>query len=156
MLVVQEPKDLLNYINYDLGYSEWVLIDQKKIDDFAAVTGDHQWIHVDTKKAETIMPGGKTIAHGLLTLSMTVAMGAEVLEIKEVKQSINYGLDKVRFTSPVAVNSKVRMSSTISEVTERENGAIFLRIERIMEIEGVDRPAMIANTISLIFPKKDL
>lgn len=154
MLVVSEPKDLLDHINHNLGYGEWILIDQKKINEFASISGDHQWIHVDTDRAVNEMPDGKTIAHGLLTLCMSADLAGNVLKIEQLKQSINYGIDKVRFTSPVKVGTKIRMNSVIEDVTERDNGVIYLKIKRVVELEDGERPAMVASTISLLYPKK--
>lgn len=152
MLKVKEPKELINYINYDLGYGDWILVDQKMINAFASLSGDFQWIHVDTRKAQQNMPEGKTIAHGLLTLCMSPSLAGEILKIEKLKQSINYGIDKVRFTCPVKVGSKIRMNSTIEEVNERDGGVILLKIKRVVEIEKEVRPAMIAHTISLLYP----
>ena len=154
MLVVSEPKDLLDHKNHNLGYGEWILIDQKKINEFASISGDHQWIHVDTDRAVNEMPDGKTIAHGLLTLCMSADLAGNVLKIEQLKQSINYGIDKVRFTSPVKVGTKIRMNSVIEDVTERDNGIIYLKIKRVVEMEDGERPAMVASTISLLYPKK--
>ena len=154
MLVVSEPKDLLDHINHNLGYGEWILIDQKKINEFASISGDHQWIHVDTDRAVNEMPDGKTIAHGLLTLCMSADLAGNVLKIEQLKQSINYGIDKVRFTSPVKVGTKIRMNSVIEDVTERDNGVVYLKIKRVVEMEDGERPAMVASTISLLYPKK--
>ena len=154
MLVVSEPKDLLHHINHDLGHGEWVLIDQKKINEFALVSGDHQWIHVDADRAVNEMPDGKTIAHGLLTLCMSADLARNVLKIEQLKQSINYGIDKVRFTSPVKVGTKIRMNSIIEDVKERDNGVIYLKIKRVVETEDGERPAMVASTISLLYPIK--
>ena len=154
MLVVSEPKDLLGHINHNLGYGGWILIDQKKINEFASISGDHQWIHVDTDRAVNEMPDGKTIAHGLLTLCMSADLAGNVLKIDQLKQSINYGIDKVRFTSPVKVGTKIRMNSVIEDVTERDNGVIYLKIKRVVEMEDGERPAMVASTISLLYPLK--
>ena len=154
MLVVSEPKDLLDHINHNLGYGEWILIDQKKINEFASISGDHQWIHVDTDRAVNEMPDGKTIAHGLLTLCMSADLAGNVLKIEQLKQSINYGIDKVRFTSPIKVGTKIRMNSVIEDVTERDNGVIYLKIKRVVEMEDEERPAMVASTISLLYPIK--
>ena len=152
MLVVSKPADLLSHINYDLGHGDWILVDQKKIDEFASISGDYQWIHVDTERAVNEMPDGKTIAHGLLTLCMSAALAGNVLKIERLKQSINYGIDKVRFTSPVKVGNRIRMNSVIEDVIERDGGVIYLKIKRTVEIENEDRPAMIASTISLLYP----
>ena len=152
MLVVSEPKDLLSHKNYDLGHGDWILVDQRKIDEFASISGDYQWIHVDTERAVNEMPDGKTIAHGLLTLCMSAALAGNVLKIERLKQSINYGIDKVRFTSPVKVGNRIRMNSVIEDVIERDGGVIYLKIKRTVQIENEDRPAMIASTISLLYP----
>ena len=141
-------------MNHDLGYGEWILIDQKKINEFASLSGDDQWIHVDTDRAVSEMPDGKTIAHGLLTLCMSADLAKNVLKIEQLKQSINYGIDKVRFISPVKVGTKIRMNSIIEDVKERDNGVIYLKIKRVVEIKDVERPAMVASTISLLYPIK--
>ena len=141
-------------MNHDLGYGEWILIDQKKINEFASLSGDDQWIHVDTDRAVSEMPDGKTIAHGLLTLCMSADLAKNVLKIEQLKQSINYGIDKVRFTSPVKVGKKIRMNSIIEDVKERDNGVIYLKIKRVVEIKDGERPAMVASTISLLYPIK--
>ena len=99
------------------------------------------------------MPNGQTIAHGLLTLCLSPALGKNQLEIKNLKLSINYGIDKVRFTAPVRVNSKVRMNSVITEIIEKDSGIILLKIKRLIEIEGQTKPAMVAETLSLLYPK---
>ena len=100
------------------------------------------------------MPDGKTIAHGLLTLCMSADLAGNVLKIEQLKQSINYGIDKVRFTSPVKVGTKIRMHSIIEDVKERDNGVIYLKIKRVVEIKDGERPAMVASTISLLYPIK--
>ena len=153
MLCVNEPEELSNFKNYDLGSGKWVLIDQNLINEFAEVSGDNQWIHVDVERASTDMPNGQTIAHGLLTLCLSTKMGQEQLKIENIKLIINYGIDNLRFTSPVKVNSRIRMRSIIVDVTGREDKSILLRIKRVIEIEGQEKPAMIAETLSLVYPK---
>jgi acyl dehydratase len=153
MLKVKSPKDLLNYKNFDLGVGKWILVDQKMINKFADFSGDQQWIHVDVQRASKEMPNGQTIAHGLLTLCLSPTLGKNQLEIKNLKLSINYGIDKVRFTTPVRVNSKVRMNSVITEIIEKDSGIILLKIKRLIEIEGQTKPAMVAETLSLLYPK---
>ena len=153
MLKVKSPKDLLNYKNFDLGVGEWILVDQNMINKFADFLGDQQWIHVDAQRASKEMPNGQTIAHGLLTLCLSPALGKNQLEIKNLKLSINYGIDKVRFTAPVRVNSKVRMNSVITDIIEKDSGIILLKIKRLIEIEGQTKPAMVAETLSLLYPK---
>ena len=153
MLCINEPEELNNFKNYDLGSGKWVLIDQNLINEFAEVSGDDQWIHVDVERASTDMPNGQTIAHGLLTLCLSTKMGQEQLKIENIKLIINYGIDNLRFTSPVKVNSRIRMRSTIVDVTDRKDKSILLRIKRVIEIEGQEKPAMIAETLSLVYPK---
>src|SRR5207245_4331262 len=100
-LKVEYPKDLLKLVGTELGPSEWVTVDQAMIDKFADATGDHQWIHVDVERAKREMPGGKTIAHGYLTLSLVPRMASTLLEVTHRSRGINYGSNKVRFISPV-------------------------------------------------------
>ena len=152
MLSVKDPKELKNFKSFDLGYGDWVLIDQNLINDFAEVSGDNQWIHVDVKRAVTDMPEGQTIAHGLLTLCLSTKMGQEQLKIENTKLIINYGIDNLRFTSPVKVNSRIRMHSLIKDVTLRKDESILLRIKRVIEIEKQEKPAMVTETLSLIYP----
>src|SRR5258706_15026677 len=100
-LKVEYPKDLLKLVGKELGTSEWMTVDQAMIDKFAEATGDHQWIHVDVERAKREMPGGKTIAHGYLTLSLVPRMAAGLLEVTKRSRGINYGSNKIRFISPV-------------------------------------------------------
>ena len=152
MLCINEPEELNNFKNYDLGSGKWVLIDQNLINEFAEVSGDNQWIHVDVERASTDMPNGQTIAHGLLTLCLSTKMGQEQLKIENTKLIINYGIDNLRFTSPVKVNSRIRMHSLIKDVTLRKDESILLRIKRVIEIEKQEKPAMVTETLSLIYP----
>ena len=135
----------------DMGTSDWVLIDQDRINKFADATGDHQWIHVDVERAKTQMPGGKTIAHGYLTLSLIPMLGAQIMSITGVSRGINYGSNKVRFTNMVPVGSRVRAKQKLL-AAEPKAGGLQLTNEMTIEIEGQDRPACIAETISLVYP----
>src|SRR5580693_1561387 len=101
-------EELSKHVGEDMGTSDWVLVDQDRVNKFAEATGDHQWIHVDVERAKKEMPGGKTIAHGYLTLSLVPMMGAGILRITGVSRGINYGCNKVRFTNMVTVGSRVR------------------------------------------------
>ena len=134
----------------EIGVSEWVEIAQERIDMFAEATGDHQWIHVDVERAKTEMPGGKTIAHGYLTLSLIPMLGAQILRITGVSRGINYGSNKLRFTNTVPVGSKVRARQKLISVEPRAGGLQMVN-EMTIEIEGQDRPACVAETISLIY-----
>jgi acyl dehydratase len=129
-----------------LGVSDWVTVDQSQIDTFADATGDHQWIHVDEDKAKD-GPFGTTIAHGFLTLSLLPVLISQTYRIDGVKMGINYGLNKVRFTSPVPVGSKVRGSIELVSVDD-VNGGIQLTNKVTIEIEGSERPALVAEWLT--------
>lgn len=142
--------DLAKSAGQDMGASDWVLIDQDRINKFADATGDHQWIHVDVERAKTQMPGGKTIAHGYLTLSLIPMLGSQIMSISGVSRGINYGSNKIRFTNMVPVGSRVRAKQKLLAV-EPKAGGLQLTNEMTIEIEGQDRPACIAETISLVY-----
>ncbi|HWD48501.1 MAG TPA: MaoC family dehydratase [Rhizomicrobium sp.] len=134
----------------ETGVSDWVKITQDRINKFADATGDHQWIHIDVERAKKEMPGGKTIAHGYLTLSLIPFLTGSFLRVEGVTRGINYGSDKVRFTNMVPVGSKVRARAKLLSA-EAKSGGMQMRTEVTIEIEGQDRPACIAETISLVF-----
>ena len=134
----------------EIGVSDWVEITQDRINQFADATGDHQWIHVDVARAAKEMPGGKTIAHGYLTLSLIPWLTGGMLRIDGVTRGINYGSDKVRFTNMVPVGSKVRARQKLL-AAEPKSGGLQLRNEVTIEIEGAQRPACVAETISLVY-----
>lgn len=142
--------DLAKSAGQDMGASDWVLIDQDRINKFADATGDHQWIHVDVERAKKEMPGGKTIAHGYLTLSLIPMLGSQIMSISGVSRGINYGSNKIRFTNMVPVGSRVRAKQKLLAV-EPKAGGLQLTNEMTIEIEGQDRPACIAETISLVY-----
>ena len=156
MLKVRYPQDLKKFENFDLGCSDWFLIDQELIDAFAKLSGDDQWIHIDSDRALNEMPEGKTIAHGLLTLCVSPTLGNNKIHIEFLKHTLNYGIDKVRFISPVKVGSFIRLKSKIAQVTLRDDYSVLLRIERIMEIKGTERLAMYAETLSLMYPAEPI
>lgn len=146
--VINGIAELEALVGQPLGESEWTEISQDMIDKFADATGDHQWIHVDAEKAAA-GPFGTTIAHGFLTLSLLPLLGAQVTDITGMKMKINYGLNKVRFPNPVKVGSKVRDVVTLKEVTRKDSG-IQVVMNHVIEIEGQDRPAAIAEAVSLM------
>jgi len=150
MLEVEKPADMAAYVGQKIGSSDWVLIDQTMINKFADATGDHQWIHVDVERAKKEMPGGKTIAHGYLTLSLLPMLSDGCYRIKKRSRGINYGSNKIRFTSPVPSGSRVRLHQTLKAVEPIEGG-VRLICEASVEIEGQARPALVAETISLAF-----
>lgn len=133
----------------ELGTSDWVDIPQSRIDLFADATDDHQYIHVDPEKAKD-SPFGGTIAHGFLTLSLFIPMWTNLLEISDASTFVNYGLDKVRFTSPVPAGSKVRLRATLATVTE-VSGGYQLHVDGTIEIEGQERPAVVVQFISRVY-----
>jgi acyl dehydratase len=149
MLTVEYPKDLLGLVGRELGPSEWVTVDQTMIDRFAEATGDHQWIHVDVERAKQEMPGGKTIAHGFLTLSLLPRLVKDLIQVTRRRHGLNYGSNKVRFTSPVPAGSRVRLRQTIKQVEAVEGNGFRVTAESVIEIEGQARPAVIAETISI-------
>jgi acyl dehydratase len=143
--------ELENYAGQEIGHSEWVTIDQDRVNKFADATGDHQWIHLDVERAKRELPTGGTIAHGYLTLSLIPWLGAQIMKIDGVSRGINYGSNKVRFTNMVPVGSKVRAKLKLLGV-EAKAGGKQLTSEYTIEIQGQDRPACVAETIGLVFP----
>lgn len=137
--------DLANAAGTDLGYSDWFEITQDRINVFADAADDHQWIHVDPERAAE-GPFGAPIAHGFLTLSLATKFWSELFEPEGVTTRVNYGLDKVRFISPVTVGSRVRMNAVIAEVTEVKGG-YQLAVDQTIEIEGGTKPAVVARGI---------
>ena len=146
----QRSADMKALIGQELGVSEWVTVDQATINKFAEATGDHQWIHVDVERAKKEMPDGKTIAHGFLTLSLVAGLGGQTHDILKRSRGINYGSNKVRFTSPVPVDSRVRLRQKLLKV-EDIDGGVRLFYENQIEIEGSSRPALVAETIALAY-----
>lgn len=135
----------------DNGTSNWVLVEQDRINLFADATGDHQWIHVDLDKAKE-GPFGKTIGHGYLTLSLIPVFGKSAkYHFEDLKMAINYGLNRVRFTSPVPVGSRVRSKMTISDVVEKGPGKFLITTTHEIEIEGQSKPACIAESLVMLF-----
>jgi len=148
MLTVPVEK-LTDYIDQPLGTSEWVAIDQDRINSFADVTLDHQFIHVDVEKAKAT-PFGTTIAHGYLSLSLVSHFLEECGILPEgTVMAINYGSDKVRFLQPVAVNSKVRGHGKLIEVSEKSPGQYLVKTGISVEIEGQEKPALVAEILSM-------
>ena len=140
------PAALLDAAGTDLGATEWMAITQERIDQFAEATGDHQWIHVDPEKAAA-GPFGATIAHGYLTLALTNLFLPDLIVVENISMGVNYGVNKVRFPSPVVVGSRVRGTGVVTEVTEVAGGAQAV-ITVTVEIEGADKPACIVESIS--------
>ena len=148
--VIETFEDLKALEGQEIGVSGWKDVTQDQINQFAESTNDHQWIHVDIERAKNEMPNGKTIAHGYLTLAMIPAMTAEFIEFKSLKNAINYGVNKVRFTNMVQVESKIRARATI-KTTRQRAGAIHVIGDTTVEIQGQDKPACIAETVSFYY-----
>jgi acyl dehydratase len=152
MRIIQYPKDVKNHLGEEFGVSEWVTIDQSTIDKFADATGDHQWIHVDVERAKKEMPGGKTIAHGFLTLSLLPRLGANIWKIEQRSRGVNYGLNKLRFTAPVPAGSRVRLRQKLLAADDVKDGGVRMTFENVIEIEGQTQPALIAEALSISYP----
>ena len=143
--------ELAQYVGKELGRSEWLKIDQQRVNLIAEATGDFQFIHVDPEKAAKT-PFGSTIAHGFLTLSLIPKLMEDILVLPEgLKMVVNYGLDSVRFIQPVKVDSNVRLKVDLGEVTEKKPGQWLLKATVTLEIEGEAKPAYIAEPLSLCF-----
>jgi acyl dehydratase len=150
MLHIINPSDIESVIGKEVGTSDWITIDQERIDKFADATMDHQFIHVDPEQAKPVF--GSTIAHGFLSLSLVagIPFQQEIGMILEgTKMGLNYGLDKVRFLSPVPVDSEVRIVMKCLNITEKNPGQFLAKNEVTMEIKGVDKPAFVAETLSM-------
>lgn len=145
------PRELLGAVGKQLGASEWLTIEQARVNQFADATGDHQWIHVDPERAKS-GPFGSTIAHGYLTLSLVNLFLPQLLEVRGVSMGVNYGCDKVRFPSPVKVGSRVRGAGEVVAAEEVKGGAVQVTVRVSVEIEGSERPACVVETISRFFP----
>ena len=150
MLMFETPAELARHVGKSLGTSDWVLVDQAMIDAFAEATGDTNWYHVDVERSRREMPGGKTIAHGYLTLSLLPRMSHSIYQIHHHSRGINYGANRIRFTAPVPAGSRIRARETLKEAQPADGGMRFT-FEVMVEIEGEKRPAMVAETIVLLF-----
>ncbi len=150
--VFNHPSELKAAEGKHLGVSEWLEIDQDRIDKFADATGDHQWIHVDPERAKD-GPFGSTIAHGYLTQSLVNHFLPQIVDVRGISMGVNYGADKLRFPAPVPVGSRVRGSAELIKAEEVKNGAIQSTVRVTVEIEGSDRPACVIDTISRYVPE---
>lgn len=150
MLEIEKPADMANWVGKKLGTSEWYTVDQRTIDLFAEATGDHQWIHIDAERAARELPGGKTIAHGFLTLSLLPRLSPLVYRIKNRSRALNYGSNKVRFTAMVPSGSRVRLHLTL-KACDAIPGGVRLTMENEMEVEGNPRPCLVAETLSQVY-----
>ena len=148
-LTVEYPRELLQHVGAELGPSDWLVVDQVMIDTFAEATGDHQWIHVDVERARREMPGGRTIAHGYLTLSLVPRLAATLLQVTKRRRGLNYGSNRVRFTNVVPAGSRGRLRAKLLAAEEVQDGGVRLTSEMTIEVEGQTRPALVAEVLSV-------
>lgn len=139
----------------EVGVSEWVTVDQERIDKFAEATGDFQWIHVDRERAAAELPDGKTIAHGYLTLALIPALTGQFVEVANLTRAMNFGCNKIRFYTMVPVGSRVRGRATVIQARKRA-GALHLLSEVRVEVEGEKKPACVAETLGMYFFEESL
>ena len=149
MRVFKSFDELRAAVGQELGVSDWMEMTQARINTFAEATGDHQWIHVDVERCKRDMPGGKTIAHGYLTLSLVSQFVGQVRRIEGVRRGINYGSNKVRFVSPVQVGARIRGRVRLKAIDEQGPNAVRATYETTVEIEGGAKPACVAETIGI-------
>ena len=148
--VINSIEDAKALEDQEIGLSDWVTIDQHRIDQFADATADYQWIHVDTARAAREMPDGKTIAHGYMTLALIPALTGKFIEVPNLSRAINFGVNKVRFYTPVQAGAKVRARARVLQARRRA-GALLLTSEVRIEVEGETKPACIAETLGMYF-----
>jgi acyl dehydratase len=140
-------------VGQEIGISSWVEIDQARIDAFASCTGDHQWIHVDAERAKRESPFRGLIAHGYLTLAMVAPLSMEIGVIpSDAAAGLNYGIDKVRFLAPVPAGARVRLRVALAGIEPREGGQMIMKTLNTLEVEGSEKPALIAETLALLIP----
>jgi acyl dehydratase len=143
--------ELPSFVGREIGPGEWHEITQERVNQFAEATGDHQWIHVDVEKAAE-GPFGGTIAHGYLTLSLIPMLSWELWTYTGAAMGVNYGSDKVRFLTPVRVGARVRLRATVLAVDARPDGSLLVKNEVTVDVEGSDKPALVAQTLALVVP----
>jgi acyl dehydratase len=141
--------EIRSAVGTEIGASEWIEITQERIDKFAEATCDEQWIHVDQERAKTELPGGRTIAHGLLSLSLAPMFIRSVMGLKGLKNTLNYGADRIRYLSPVPAGSRLRGRTTIAEAEDVPPDGLRVSYRLVIEIEGGQRPACVAELIAL-------
>jgi acyl dehydratase len=137
-------------VGEEIGLSDWVVIDQNRIDQFAEATTDYQWIHVDTERAARELPDGITIAHGYLTLALIPALTGNFIEVENLERAINFGLNKVRFYAPVPAGARVRARVNVLKAQRRAGALLLTSVIRI-EVEGERKPACVAETLGMYF-----
>jgi acyl dehydratase len=140
-------------VGQELGLSDWVTIDQQRINTFASCTGDHQWIHVDVERSKQESPFRGPVAHGYLTLAMVAPLAMEIGVIPtDAAAGLNYGIDKVRFLAPVPAGARVRLRVVLAGIEPREAGQVIMKTQNTLEVEGSEKPALVAETLALLIP----
>ncbi|MCE9516353.1 MAG: MaoC family dehydratase [Mycobacterium sp.] len=150
MQMIASIEQAQSLVGSELGVSDWMQIDQERVNDFAEVTGDHQWIHVDVERAKSESPYGAPIAHGFLTLSLIPALSKDNFRVQNAKLVINYGLNKVRFLAAVPVGSRIRVRSELADAVAKDQSTVDLTVRHTIEIDGVDKPAAVAEMIARV------
>jgi acyl dehydratase len=144
------------FVGRELGVSDWVTVDQDRIDQFAACTGDRQWIHVDVERAARESPFGGPVAHGYLSLSLVAAMVMQLGVVPpDAATGLNYGMEKVRFIAPVKAGARVRMRASLAAVEPQNGGRMLLKLQSTLEIEGEAKPALVAEVLCMLIGKRD-
>ena len=151
MATFKTLQDLAAQLGNEVAVSDWVVVTQERINQFAQATGDHQWIHVDAERAKS-GPFGVTIAHGFLTLSLLSAFFEEAIQVEQVRMGVNYGLNKVRFVAPVPVNSRLRARLKLLKADAIDNNGLQSTWEVTMEREGAPRPVCVAESLVRMYP----
>ncbi len=150
MRIIKSIDDAQSLRGEEVGLSDWMVIDQHRIDQFAEATADHQWIHVDTERAARELPDGKTIAHGYLTIALIPALTCNFIHVENLVRTVNFGLNKVRFIAPIPVGSRLRGRSIVLQAQQRADALLLTSRVRI-EVEGQKQPACVAETLSMYF-----
>jgi acyl dehydratase len=148
MRIISSIEEAINAVGQDFGASDWVMVDQDRIEAFADATGDHQWIHVDVERARTESPYRSTIAHGFLTLSLIPGLSKANYRVDNTKMGINYGLNKVRFLAPVPAGSRVRVRSELIDAAKVDDTTVDLTVRHTVELDGSVKPAAVAELIA--------
>ena len=144
-----------DFVGCELGVSSWMAVDQSRINQFADCTDDHQWIHVDVDRSKRESPFGDAVAHGYLTLALIAPLSMEIGVVpKDAAAGFNYGIDKVRFLAPVKAGARVRLRVVLVGVEPKDRGQIVIKTRNTLEIDGSDKPALIAETLALLIPGK--
>jgi acyl dehydratase len=146
-----------HFVGRELGITDWVTVGQDRIDQFAACTGDRQWIHVDVERARRESPFGAPIAHGYLSLSLVAAMVMELGVIPpDAASALNYGLDKVRFVAPVKAGARVRLRASLASAEAQSGGRMLLKLQSTLEIENESKPALVAEVLCMLIGKREM